>query len=85
MKQPPRLGPNMENEDFVPTTGLNRFNQKLSKNEIDTLRQSIPAFNKPDANQKKMQLEAFANEQKVVAKKLVNSMIEAVMDDHKAI
>lgn len=79
------VGPNLDNEYYVPTSGVCRFSQKLTKNDYETLKQSIPAFNKPDAALKKKQQEAFASDQKDQAKKLVDNMIEALLEDQKTI
>jgi hypothetical protein len=78
--KPPRkslvVGPNLDNEYFVPASGVTRFGgQKLTKHDYETLKQSIPAFKKPDPTLKKKQEEAFAKQQKDQAKKLVESMI----------
>jgi hypothetical protein len=78
------VGPNLDNEYYAPA-GLNRFSQKLTKNDYETLKLSIPALNKPDAALKKKQQEAFASDQKDQTKKLVENMIEAVLEDHKTI
>ena len=32
------VGPNLDNENYVPASGVNRFSQKLTKNDYQTLK-----------------------------------------------
>ena len=75
----------MLGEDFIPSSGVSKFDSKLSKTNIESLKLSIPGLNKPDALQRKKNLEINIVETKENTKKLIDSMVEAHLQDHNAI
>jgi hypothetical protein len=48
---------NMLGEDYIPSSGVSKFDSKLTRTNIESLKLSIPGLNKPDALQRKKNLE----------------------------